>query len=132
MIQCYRWTGKIGERTGVFPFNYVEAVGGGVSEEVSKEAEVNCPFFDCHLAQVFSFHQASAVPTNFCAFCLDTVVFLLTSHFFTVCFVESMVNPLSNIYSIGSCSMFLSCVHKGWIERLSVNGALFNSLHTSY
>ena len=58
VIQCYRWTGKIGERTGVFPFNYVEAVGGGVSEEVSKEAEVNCPFFDCHLAQVFPFHQA--------------------------------------------------------------------------
>ena len=117
----------------MFPFNYVEAVGAGgvVSEEVSKEAEVNCPFSMCHIAQLFPFHQASAVPTNFCAFCLDTVVFL-TSHFFTVCFVESMVNPLCNISSIELCVIFLSCVHKGWIERLSVNGALFNSLHTSY
>jgi hypothetical protein len=29
------WTGKIGDRTGVFPFNYVEAVGGHQTNEVS-------------------------------------------------------------------------------------------------
>lgn len=52
------WTGKIGERQGVFPYNYVEPVGAGgaenetaKSEETPQNDEVSCIF----IALLFAF-----------------------------------------------------------------------------
>ena len=35
------WTGKIGDRTGVFPYNYVEAAGAAPAEEKTVIPEVS-------------------------------------------------------------------------------------------
>ena len=82
-----RWTGKIGDRTGVFPFNYVEVVAAASSataaapnEEVGHITVTCCRVNICveFLACVFAFTTCLFKKThliNLTTMCLKTKIF---------------------------------------------------------